>query len=221
MPKFVIALLIVLISVPSFAAVDLKTDDQKTLYALGMIVARSIDGFNLSPEELRFVQQGILDKLNGKKPAVNPEDYQMKINQLAQAKIKAAADKQRPKSKAFLEKAAREKGAKKQPSGLIYTQIKAGTGAQPKPTDTVVVTYTGKLIDGKVFDSSAKHGKPMIFPLNRVIPCWTEGIGLMKVGGKARLVCPSEAAYGDLGRPPVIPGGAALIFEVELLEIKK
>lgn len=221
MSKFIIALLIVLISVPAFAAEDLKTDNQKTLYALGVVVARSIDGFNLTPEELRFVQQGILDKLNGKKPAVNPEDYQVKINQLAQAKIKAAADKQRAKSKGFLEKAARETGASKQPSGLIYTQIKAGTGAQPKPTDTVVVNYTGKFIDGKVFDSSAKHGKPLAFPLGSVIPCWTEGIGLMKVGGKARLVCPSETAYGDLGRPPVIPGGAALIFEVELLEIKK
>ncbi len=91
---------------------------------------------------------------------------------------------------------------------------------QPKPTNFVKVNYTGTFIDGKEFDSSVKRGQPVEFPLNRVIPCWTEGIGMMKVGGKAKLVCPSNLAYGDQGRPPVIPGGATLIFEVELLDAK-
>ena len=103
---------------------------------------------------------------------------------------------------------------------MIYTEIKAGTGAQPKPSNIVKVHYTGTLIDGKEFDSSVKRGQPVEFPLNRVIPCWTEGVGMMKVGGKAKLVCPSNIAYGDQGRPPIIPGGATLIFEVELLDVK-
>jgi FKBP-type peptidyl-prolyl cis-trans isomerase FkpA len=123
-------------------------------------------------------------------------------------------------AKPYLEKAAKEKNAQKTNSGLIYQQIKAGTGAQPKASDIVKVHYTGTLIDGKEFDSSVKRGQPAEFPLGQVIPCWTEGVGKMKVGGKAKLVCPSDIAYGDQGRPPIIPGGATLVFEVELLDVK-
>ena len=101
----------------------------------------------------------------------------------------------------------------------MYSTIKAGSGASPKATDTVMVHYHGTLVDGKVFDSSVKRGKPISLALNQVIPCWTEGVQRMKVGEKARLVCPSDLAYGDAGRPPTIPPGATLIFEVELLEI--
>ena len=96
-----------------------------------------------------------------------------------------------------------------------------GKGPTPKPTDTVKVHYAGTLVDGKEFDSSIKRGQPISFPLNQVIPCWTEGVQKMKVGGKAKLVCPSAIAYGDSGRPPVIPGGATLVFEIELLGIEK
>ena len=103
---------------------------------------------------------------------------------------------------------------------MIYKEIKAGSGAQPKPSDIVKVNYVGTLIDGKEFDSSMKHGQPAEFPLGQVIPCWTEGVAKMKAGGKAKLVCPSDIAYGDQGNPPVIPGGATLVFEVELLEVK-
>jgi FKBP-type peptidyl-prolyl cis-trans isomerase FkpA len=130
------------------------------------------------------------------------------------------AEKQKELSKAYLEKAAAEKGAKKTASGMIYQEIKLGSGAQPKASNTVKVHYTGTLIDGKEFDSSVKRGQPVEFPLDKVIPCWTEGVGMMKVGGKAKLVCPSNIAYGDKGRPPIIPGGATLIFEVELLDVK-
>src|SRR6185295_14174222 len=99
-------------------------------------------------------------------------------------------------------------------SGLIYFEQVAGTGAQPSATDTVKVNYRGTLVDGTEFDSSYKHGQPLQFALNQVIRCWTEGVAKMKVGGKAKLVCPSDIAYGDQGNPS-IPGGAALIFEVE------
>ena len=112
----------------------------------------------------------------------------------------------------------RKKGATKTPSGLVYRPIKEGTGASPKATDTVKVHYNGTLPDGRVFDTSLK-GEPATFPLNGVIKCWTEGVQLMKVGGKSKLVCPSEIAYGDRGAGALIQPGATLIFEVELLEI--
>ena len=121
----------------------------------------------------------------------------------------------------FLAKAAKEKGATKTPSGLVYLSLKDGAGEKPSASDTVKVNYKGTFTDGKVFDASETHGGPATFPLNQVIPCWTEGVGMMKVGGKARLVCPARIAYGDSGRPPVIRGGVSLAFEVELLEVVK
>ena len=203
------------------ASTDLKTDDEKTLYSIGVLVARQLEVFNLAPAELELVKRGLNDATSGKKPLAEPEAFQPKINQLAQARMKVSAEKQKEKSKDFLEKAAKEKGAQKTASGLIYVALKEGAGAQPKETDTVKVHYTGTLVDGKVFDSSVKRGQPAEFPLNQVIKCWTEGVARMKVGGKAKLVCPSAIAYGDEGRPPTIPGGATLVFEVELLEIVK
>ncbi len=122
-------------------------------------------------------------------------------------------------AQAFLDKAAAEPGAVKTSSGLIYTELRPGTGASPKASDTVKVNYRGTLTDGSEFDSSYKRNEPTEFPLDGVIPCWTEGVQRMKVGGKSRLVCPSSIAYGDGGRPPVIPGGATLVFEIELLSV--
>jgi FKBP-type peptidyl-prolyl cis-trans isomerase FkpA len=114
-----------------------------------------------------------------------------------------------------------DKGAITTPSGLVYTELKKGTGPSPKETDRVTVNYRGTLTDGKEFDSSYKRNQPATFPLNGVIKCWTEGVQKMKVGGKAKLVCPPSIAYGPQGRPPVIPPSATLIFEVELLSIEK
>ena len=101
----------------------------------------------------------------------------------------------------------------------MYQELKAGTGESPKATDKVKVHYKGTLTNGTVFDSSIDRGQPATFGLNQVIKCWTEGVQLMKVGGKAKLVCPSDIAYGDPGHPPTIPPGSTLVFEVELLEI--
>ncbi|MDD5761362.1 MAG: FKBP-type peptidyl-prolyl cis-trans isomerase [bacterium] len=120
----------------------------------------------------------------------------------------------------YLEKAAGTKGAVKTASGAIVIPMKKGTGASPAASSTVKVHYTGKLTNGKVFDSSVERGQPAEFPLNRVIPCWTEGLQKMKVGGKARLVCPPETAYGAAGAPPDVPPNAILDFEVELLSLR-
>jgi FKBP-type peptidyl-prolyl cis-trans isomerase FkpA len=121
--------------------------------------------------------------------------------------------------KAALDKAAAEPGAVKTPSGLVYRELTPGTGQSPTAADTVTVNYRGTLTDGTEFDSSYKRNQPAQFPLNRVIPCWTEGVQKMKVGGKSKLVCPANLAYGEQGSPPTIPGGATLVFEVELLGI--
>jgi FKBP-type peptidyl-prolyl cis-trans isomerase FkpA len=121
--------------------------------------------------------------------------------------------------KAYLDKAAAEPGAQRTASGLVYRVITAGSGASPKATDTVKVNYRGTLTNGKEFDSSYARNEPAEFPLNRVIPCWTEGVQMMKVGGKSQLVCPASIAYGESGAPPDIPGGATLVFEIELLGI--
>ncbi len=122
---------------------------------------------------------------------------------------------------ATLDAAAKEPGATVTASGLVYRAISEGQGANPKATDTVRVHYRGTLPDGMEFDSSHKRGQPAEFPLNRVVPCWTEGVQLMKTGGKAKLTCPSAIAYGARGTPGgPIPPHATLVFKVELIAIK-
>ena len=130
---------------------------------------------------------------------------------------KITAEKER--GQAFAGAEEKLPGATKLPSGVVVRTVKAGTGASPAPSDEVRVSYEGKLTDGTVFDSSDKHGGPSQFRLDKVVRCWTEGVQRMKVGEKARLVCPSDTAYGNQGRPPQIPGGATLVFEVELLNV--
>ena len=200
---------------------ELQTDDQKTVYALGLILGRNVANLNLTPEELALVQKGLQDAASGKKPQVELEVYGPRVQQLAQGRMAAAAKASQEKGQAFLDKAAQEQGAVKTPSGLVYTTVTPSTGATPSATDTVSVHYRGTLIDGTEFDSSIKRGQPAEFRLNGVVPCWTEGVQKMKVGEKAKLVCPPALAYGDRGAPPNIPGGSTLVFEIELLDIKK
>lgn len=119
-----------------------------------------------------------------------------------------------------IDKAAKEKGAVKTSSGMVYRSIKDGKGKSPSAADTVEVNYRGTLTNGKEFDSSYKRHQSISFPLSQVIPCWTEGVQKMKVGGKAKLVCPPELAYGSRGAGSDVPPNATLIFEVELLNIK-
>lgn len=127
---------------------------------------------------------------------------------------------QREKGRAFLEKLDAEEGVAKKPSGLRIRIERPGEGWSPSATDRVKVHYRGTLVDGTEFDSSYRRDAPATFGLQSVIACWTEGLQLLRPGGKARLVCPSEIAYGDPGRPPVIPPGATLVFDVELLGIE-
>ncbi|MEO7189702.1 MAG: FKBP-type peptidyl-prolyl cis-trans isomerase [Vicinamibacterales bacterium] len=200
--------------VPSAA---LLTDDQKIIYALGIILHRSIEQFDLTSAELDIVKRALTDAAL-RKPAIELDDWGPKIAPFAHARGERVTTREKAVSVAYLAKAAAEAGSTKTGSGLIYRELTAGTGASPKVTDTVRVHYRGTLINGTEFDSSYQRNEPAEFSLGGVIGCWTEGVQKMKVGGKARLVCPSDLAYGDQGSPP-IPGGAALIFEVELLAI--
>jgi len=220
------ALLVLLAAMwlPTFAPAagpDLKTDDDKTLYALGWTLSQNLASFSLTGPELEIVKAGLTDSVLGKDKQVDPQAYASKVQELAKARAGKAAEEEKKKSQAFLAKAAAEKGAVKSDSGLVYQEIKAGSGDAPKATDKVKVHYQGTLTDGTVFDSSVQRGEPVTFPLNGVIKCWTEGVQKMKVGGKSKLICPSDIAYGDRGSPPKIKPGATLVFEVELLAIEK
>jgi FKBP-type peptidyl-prolyl cis-trans isomerase FkpA len=193
------------------------TDEEKTIYALGLSMYHSLGQFDLSPAELTILKKALTDAAAGK-PALELDTWGPKIQGLSVSRAARVAEKQKAMSAAFLTKAASEPGAQKSASGLVYREIRPGTGASPAATDRVKVNYRGTLVDGTEFDSSYKRGEPAQFPLNGVIKCWTEGVQKMKVGGKSQLVCPADIAYGENGRPG-IPGGAALIFEIELLQI--
>ncbi len=221
MRRLLLAFAILLAASCNAAPPELKTDEQKTLYVLGYAVSDNLKSFNLTPAEIEIVKAGFADGAAQKKPTVEPQPFYPKIRELQTSRVAAVAAKEKESGKAFLEKAAMEKGATKLPSGVIITTTKEGTGATPVATDTVKVHYQGTLTNGKVFDSSIQRGEPATFPLNGVIPCWTEGVQKMKVGGKAKLVCPAELAYGDRGAPPDIAPGSTLVFEVELLDIVK
>src|SRR6267154_2288340 len=184
------------------AEAELKTEDDKTLYALGLAVSDNLATFKMTEAEVEVLKAGLADGVLHRTRKVDLAVYGPKIQELAQARAnvvspseKQEADASKAAGVAFLEKAA------------------SGKGASPKATDKVKVHYRGTLVDGKVFDSSIDRGQPVEFMLNQVIPCWGQALPMMKVGGRSRLICPSELAYGDHGRPPQIKPGSTLVFE--------
>jgi FKBP-type peptidyl-prolyl cis-trans isomerase FkpA len=204
----------------SAAAAGNMTEHQKVLYAVGRVLADQVGVFALTPDELRSVQQGLHDGVIGAKSAVDMTVYGPKIKPLAEERKAAAAKKSEAQGQALLARAAAEKGAHKGGGGIIYRSLREGSGASPKADDTVTVNYRGTLPDGHEFDSSYKRGKPADLPLGGVIKCWSTGLQMMKVGGKAKLTCPPQTAYGDHNVGGVIPPNSTLTFEIELLAIK-
>lgn len=192
-----------------------QTEEQRTLYLYGVTFGKSLKTMHLGQDELEFIESGMRDGFEGKKLKVDAEEGSNpmeKLNEIIKTRSKE-------KTREFLSEQKNAPGATIYPSGLIMTEIEPGSGASPKADQTVKVHYHGTLPDGSVFDSSVDRGEPAEFPLNRVIPCWTEGVQKMKKGGKSRLVCPPDIAYGDRGSPGRIPPGTALLFEVELIDV--
>jgi FKBP-type peptidyl-prolyl cis-trans isomerase FkpA len=195
-----------------------QTEEDKALYALGVLMARNLKDFSLTKQEAVQVRAGFAAAIAGGKPLVDPDALMPQLNALHAKRVAEVATTNKAAGKAARDQAAKLPGSETLPSGVVITTLKAGTGASPQATDTVKVHYEGKFLDNTVFDSSVQRGQPASFPLKGVVPCWTEALQKLKVGGKARIWCPSDVAYGDSGRGP-IPGGSTLVFDVELLAI--
>jgi FKBP-type peptidyl-prolyl cis-trans isomerase FkpA len=200
------------------AAPDAEQD--KTLYALGVLLSRNLETFQLSEAEFAHVKAGMTDGFHKKADAATAEASMSQIQALQRARAAALAQHERELGQAYLDKAASAAGATKTASGLLYVPVVVGSGPTPARSDRVKVNYEGRLVDGTVFDSSAQHGQAATLQVGGIIPCWTEALQLMKVGGKTRIVCPATLAYGDRGAPPKILPGATLEFDIELLSIE-
>jgi len=206
------------------------TDDDRVLYALGVALGEQLADFGLTEAELEFIASGFRDATLRAPYQVEMDVFGPQIQRFAEERMRAGREAamaeqtaalatEKAASAAFADQIAAEPGAQRSVSGLIVVPVTEGTGEMPDASDTVTVHYHGTLRDGTVFDSSVERDSPASFPLSRVIPCWTEGVQKIRVGGKAKLLCPSEIAYGD-GGTQGIPGGAALLFEVELIAIE-
>jgi FKBP-type peptidyl-prolyl cis-trans isomerase FkpA len=199
----------------------LNTEDEKTFYSIGYHWASKLKIFNLSDGEIKAVLKGVAASTKGDKAELDIQAYSSKVNTMLKSRMTSAMGTTKEQGKNYIaDYLKKNTKAKQTKSGLAYEVLKEGSGKSPKATDTVEVHYHGTLINGVVFDSSVQRNKTIEFPLNRVIKGWTEGLQLMKEGGKIKLIIPSELAYGDNGSPPKIPGGATLIFEVELFKVK-
>jgi FKBP-type peptidyl-prolyl cis-trans isomerase FkpA len=208
-------------SSPDPKSIKLENEDDKTFYAMGFMLGSNLQRLNLSDKEMSALYKGLSASAKNEKSEVDMATYQQKIQGLFKDRMDKAAVKEKDAGKNFLETFKKTAGVQTTASGLAYQVIKEGTGATPGPEDVVEVHYHGTLSSGEVFDSSVERGQTISFPLNRVIKGWTEGLQLMKVGGKTKFVIPSDLAYGDAGAPPKIPGGATLVFEVELFKVSK
>ncbi len=201
-----------------------ETWDEKASYALGLNIGSNLEADDLTLD-LELLLRGFNDGLEGTE-ALDSEEIDTVLHELG-AKMRAHADRERQatllentaRSAAFLAAKATEDGVVKTDSGLLYREIRAGTGDSPTADQAVTVHYRGTLIDGTEFDSSYERGQPATFPVGGVIPGWTEALQLMKPGAMWKLFVPADLGYGKNGSPPTIPPGAALIFDVELLEV--
>jgi FKBP-type peptidyl-prolyl cis-trans isomerase FkpA len=192
------------------------SEDEKTLYIIGIAVGRSTTSLEVTAAELRFIEAGMEDQVAGRPARVSVETYAPKVEELARRRAAESVAKREAEGKAAVAAAAAEPGATRTGSGLVLRTLKPGTGRSPGHTDKVKVHYRGAFPDGKVFDSSME-GDPVELVLAGTIPCWAEALERMKVGETAKLLCPPSLAYGDQGNPPTMPGHATLVFDIELV----
>lgn len=193
----------------------------KLSYAWGLAMGRQLQGMGMKDLNLDDYKEGVKAVFDKAKPAIPVEEAQKLIQDYLANLQKKAEEAAKGAAKKFFEENKKNPDVKETASGLQYIVEKEGEGAQPTATDDVTVHYTGRLLDGTVFDSSVNRGEPATFPLNRVIPGWTEGVQLMKEGAKYTFFIPSELAYGPQGVEGVIPPHSTLIFEVELIKVNK
>ena len=221
---FFIATIGMLASIPTLVVAadnaDLKTDAEKNGYSVGYDVGRSIKR-QIMGVDADSIARGLKDGVNGAAPALPDSEMQQRFATVRQESAQKILEKNKQDGEAYLAKNKGAKGVKTTASGLQYKVITAGKGKQPTADDTVTVNYRGTLIDGTEFDSSYKHNQPATFPVKGVIPGWTEALQLMKEGSKWMLVIPSSLAYAERGAGNMIGPNSTLIFEVELLSIKK
>jgi FKBP-type peptidyl-prolyl cis-trans isomerase FkpA len=196
----------------------METDEQKALYAAGFAISKNLQNLDLTAEEVDLVQLGMKDGLLGLDEKIDIMAFMPKLEEIFNARVKAKVEIEKAAGLKTFEAAKTAEGSSILACGAVYTETSAGSGAQPAITDTVQLHYHGTLHDGTMFDSSVERGEPAEFALNGVVPCFGQGVAAMKVGGKATLTCPPDTAYGDAGRPGILPG-STLIFEVELLDI--
>jgi FKBP-type peptidyl-prolyl cis-trans isomerase FklB len=206
---------------------SIKTDKEKISYVLGFDAGARFPKDSVDVDSKAYAA-GFADGLARAKPVMGEAelqkvlaDFQQQMRTKLAAAVQQAATENKKKGDAYLAENKKQRGVVALPSGLQYKVLKEGKGAKPKATDTVSVNYRGTLTDGTEFDSSAKHGGPVEFPVNQVIPGWTEAMQLMPVGAKWQLVIPPDLAYGMQGRGEHIGPNSTLVFEVELLDIKK
>jgi FKBP-type peptidyl-prolyl cis-trans isomerase len=223
----ILSLCMALVVSPAFAKeiTELKTQKEKTSYAIGMNMAASMKT-NAIDVDVDALVKGIRDSLAGGKTLMTDEQARETITALQKdlqtkmhEKAKVQAEKNKKEGEEFLAKNKEKEGVKTLPDGLQYKVITEGKGKSPLATDTVTVNYRGTLIDGTEFDSSYKRGQPATFPVNGVIKGWTEALQLMKEGSKWQLFIPSSLAYGERGAGGLIGPNATLIFEVELIKV--
>ena len=207
----------------AFAAdASLNTDKKKMSYAIGVQVGNDFKRSGMDID-VKSLSSAISDIMSDKKPRLDQKEMQSALNMLREQQMKKqqnAANENKKKGEAFLAKNKNEKGVVTLASGVQYKVMKKGSGKKPGPGNSVVAHYEGRLIDGTVFDSSIKRGKPATFPVTGVIKGWQEALQLMKVGSKWQVYIPSDLAYGQRGTGPDIGPNSTLIFDIELIEIK-
>jgi FKBP-type peptidyl-prolyl cis-trans isomerase FklB len=230
MKSIFIVLLGLCLLVPQVQAADtvtIKSQKEKVSYTLGIDVAKSLKQLGVEVDTDIFIK-GVKDALTGTKPLLTDDEMQNVMTTFKQEmsakqveKMKALGEKNKKEGEAFLAENKKKSGVKTTASGLQYKVIKEGTGKTPKKTDKVNCNYQGTLIDGTEFDSSYKRGQAATFPVEGVIPAWTEALQMMKVGSKWQLFVPAKLGYGERGAGPLIGPNAVLVFTVELLSIQE
>ena len=190
-------------------------------YALGMVIGHNLKGMGVKNLNATQFAQAVTDVLEGHATLLDDAEAQRTVSEFLQRQQAEAGKAVREEGERYLAENAQKEGVTVLPSGLQYVVLTEGTGAKPKATDRVKCHYEGRLTDGPVFDSSYRRGEPAVFPLNGVIAGWTEGVQLMGEGAKFRFFIPYQLAYGERGAGQSIPPYAALVFDVELIEVVK